>query len=59
MPVVWNDAAATDALKSQLLWDIRRRQSPGVIRMFDAFRSPIGGLPVSETFYGVFWKTDM
>ena len=53
MPVVWNDALATPALKSQLLWDIRRRQSPGVVRIFDAFRSPLTGLPVSRCCFDI------
>ena len=45
-PTVWNDVLASDAEKSQLLWDIRRRQGPGITRMLDAFRTPLGR-PVS------------
>ena len=41
-PTVWNDELASDAEKSQLLWDIRRRQGPGITRMLDAFRTPLG-----------------
>ena len=53
MPVVWNDEHATPALKSQLLWEIRRRQSPGIVRLFDAFRSPEGGLPVCLSYHSL------
>ena len=51
MPTVWNDATATDHMKSTLLWDIRNRQSPGIQRMVSALRSPQGGLPVSKTVF--------
>ena len=39
---MWNDVAATPAQKSALLWDIRRLQSPGLQRMMDALRTPMG-----------------
>jgi hypothetical protein len=55
MPVIWNDLLATPALKTRLLFDIKRAQSAGVQRMVDAFRSLRGDLPVvafsEDTFH--------
>jgi hypothetical protein len=55
MPVIWNDLAATPALTTRLLFDIKRAQSAGVQHMVNAFRSPRGDLPVvgfcEDTFY--------
>ena len=41
-PTVWNDPNGTPALRTQLLWDIRRQQSPGDIHIMDALRTPAG-----------------
>ena len=41
-PTVWNDPDGTPALRTQLLWDIRRQQSPGDIHIMDALRTPAG-----------------
>ena len=55
MPVIWNDLLATPALKTRLLFDIKRAQSAGIQHMVNAFRSPRGDLPVvgfsEDTFY--------
>ena len=42
MPNVWNDALATPALKSQLLWQIRRSMGPGISHMLNALCTPDG-----------------
>ena len=41
-PTVWNDPDGTPELRTQLLWDIRRQQSPGDIHIMDALRKPAG-----------------
>ena len=41
-PTVWNDPDGTPALRTQLLWDIRRQQSPGDVHIMDALRTPAG-----------------
>ena len=41
-PTVWNDPNGTPALRTQLLWDIQRQQSPGDIHIMDALRTPAG-----------------
>ena len=46
IPTVWNDDTATEADKTALLFDIRRSQGPGLLRMMDALRTP-KGRPVS------------
>ena len=47
MPNIFNDPASTPQMKSQLLWDIKNSQSPGVQHVVNALRSP-KGLPVSN-----------
>jgi hypothetical protein len=42
MPTVFNDPNGTPALRTQLLFDIRRHQVPGDIHIMDAFRTPAG-----------------
>ena len=42
MPCIWNDEQATEVQKNQVLLDIKARQSPGVVRMLDALRTPAG-----------------
>ena len=42
MPNVWNDAKATPALKSQLLWQIRRSMGLGISHIINALHTPDG-----------------
>ena len=46
MPNIWNDEMASESQKTALLYEIRRNQSPGLIRMMDALHTP-SGRPVS------------